>query len=258
MKRNLNRRKFSFITKKNLFYVSLFTFLLILIFIIYYQKNFLLKNFKNSIENFSKNFEYQYLNLDVEGLVNVEYSFLENTLKEYSKSSIFLLPLNTISIKIKENNWIKNVKLSTNNKDTLFIKIEEYEPIGLYHFNNKLFYFDKVGKIIDQANKNLNFESNLTIFYGKGSNLNAKFIIDIIENLSFKNKFKINRIEYINKRRWNIYLKNNVKLMLSESFPKNSLKNFIDIEKKLSKTDMNNISNFDLRNIDKTLITYIE
>ena len=73
-----------------------------------------------------------------------------------------------------------------------------------------------------------------------------------------KHKFKINRIEYINKRRWNIYLKNNVKLMLSESFPKNSLKNFIDIEKKLSKTDMNNISNFDLRNIDKTLITYIE
>ena len=52
--------------------------------------------------------------------------------------------------------------------------------------------------------------------------------------------------------------KNKVKLMLSENDPKRSLYNFINIEKNLSEIEMNNIKHFDLRDINKTLITYKE
>ncbi len=51
-------------------------------------------------------------------------------------------------------------------------------------------------------------------------------------------------------------LQNDIKLMLSENNPEHSLQNFIDIEKKLSKIEMNNIKHFDLRNIKKTIIQY--
>ena len=44
--------------------------------------------------------------------------------------------------------------------------------------------------------------------------------------------------------------------MLSETKPQISLQNFMNIEKNLSETDLNNIKYFDLRNINKTLINY--
>ena len=44
--------------------------------------------------------------------------------------------------------------------------------------------------------------------------------------------------------------------MLSEKFPKESLLNYIKIEKNLVKEDMNNIKSLDLRNLNKTIIVY--
>ena len=97
---------------------------------------------------------------------------------------------------------------------------------------------------------------DLIIFTGQSSNHEATSIISILEDLNFKKKFKILEMIYINKRRWNIRLKNNKLIALSENFPKKSLENFIEIEKNLSETEMNNIKAFDLRNINKTLLEY--
>ena len=64
-------------------------------------------------------------------------------------SSVFLLPLKKISILLKENNWIESVKLIIDLKKQINIEIKEFEPIGIYSFNNKHYYFDSNGKIID-------------------------------------------------------------------------------------------------------------
>ena len=226
-----------------------------MIFTLYVKKNYFLTTVYNSIEKLSKNFEYQYINLSISGLKNVQHSFIERKLKKYYKSSIFLLPLDKISNEIKENSWIKNVKLKTNYKNTLFIELQEYEPLAIYKFNNKLFFFDNDGKIIDEVNTSIG-DIKLIVFFGQSSNLKAKSIIDILHSLNFKKKYTIKQINYIKKRRWDIILNNNIRLMLSENSPKKSLENFINIEKKLSETNMNNIKYVDLRNIDKTLITY--
>ena len=256
MKRNLNRRKFTFFRIKNIIYFIILLLFLILIVFTNYQKNFFLKIVNNSIEEFSKNFQYQYINLNVSGLVKVEYSFLENKLKKYLNSSIFLLPLDEITMEIRENNWIKSVNLSTNYRDTLFVSLEEYKPLGIYSFNDRKFYFDNKGKIIDEVKIDLSDYKNFIVFYGKSSNLKAKIIIDLMNSLNFQKKFNIKSIHYIEKRRWDILLNNNTKLMLSENSPKKSLQNFINIEKNLSKADINNIKRLDLRNTKKTLITY--
>ena len=257
MKRNLNRRRFSIISKKNLFYTFIFLFLIILIFTANIKKNSLFKFVNKSINIFSENFQYQYINLNVKGLDKVSYDFIDSNLKKYFKKSIFLLPLEKISNELKENSWIKNVKLSTNFKDTLFISIEEYKPYGIYEFNNKFFYFDEFGKIIDIV-IDINNLQNLIIFNGQSSNLNAKSIIKVLENIDFQKKFKIKKISFINKRRWDIIINNNLKLLLSETSPKNSLINFINIKDNLSTIEMNNIRSFDLRNLSKTYINYKE
>ncbi len=256
MSKNLNRRKLFFFNIKVFNYLIIIIFLIIVAVYFYLNKTIFTKYLNVSIQNLSEKFNYQYLNLNVNGLAKVDYSFIEDSLNKYNKSSIFLLPLDKINFEIKENNWIKNVNLTTNYKDTLFVEIEEYKPIGIYNFNNKNFYFDINGKIIDQVENNKNNNLDLIIFTGQSSNHEATSIISILEDLNFKKKFKILEMIYINKRRWNIRLKNNKLIALSENFPKKSLENFIEIEKNLSETEMNNIKAFDLRNINKTLLEY--
>ena len=171
----------------------------------------------------------------------IESKFVEDKLQNYIGFSIFLLPLDKINDSIKENNWVKEIYLNTNYKDTLFIRIEEYKPIGIYFFNEKYFVFDQNGKIIDQIyNKDFTNKS-LYIFKGNSSNLKANSLINILKNNDFEKKYQIESLEFLNKRRWDINLYGDVKIMLSEEDPNTSIQNFIMIQNKLSETDINNI-----------------
>ena len=86
------------------------------------------------------------------------------------------------------------------------------------------------------------------------SNLKANSIINILKNNDFKKKYEIESLQFVNKRRGDINLFNNVKLLLSEEDPNKSIQNFIMIQNKLSETDINNIKIYDLRNLKKTIL----
>ena len=220
----------------------------------YSNKNNIIEISKNIIQSFSEKFQYQFTKFDISGLEKIESKFVEDKIQKYIDSSIFLLPLDQINNSIKENNWVKEIYLNTNYKDTLFIRIEEYKPVGIYFFNEKYFVFDENGKIIDQIYiKDLTHQS-LLIFKGNSSNLNANSLINILKNNDFEKKYEIESLEFINKRRWDINLNSNVKLLLSEEDPNKSIQNFIKIQNKLSETDINNIKIYDLRNVKKTIL----
>lgn len=250
---NINRRRYV-LSFRSLIYFCVFLFLIIFSFLLFFNKNNIIEISKNIIQSFSENFQYQFTKFDISGLEKIELKFVEDKLQNYLQSSIFLLPLDQIYDSIKENNWVKEIYLNTNYKDTLFISIEEYKPIGIYFFNDKYFVFDENGKIIDQIYiTNLTYQS-LLIFKGKSSNLKANSLINILKNNDFEKKFQIESLEFINKRRWDINLYSNAKLMLSEEDPNKSIQNFIMIQNKLSETDINNIKTYDLRNLKKTIL----
>ena len=256
MSRNLNRKRFFLIRRRNIIYFFLLFLLLILLISYNFQKKNLSNIFINIVHNFSKNFEYQYKNLEISGLDNIDKEIIKNKLLKYLNSPIFLLPLDKISREISELNWVQNVKLTTDYKDTLIINIQEFKPIGIYNFNNKNFYFDNVGKIIDQIDKNLSINDNLLIFEGPLSNMEAHKLLKIIYKFNFNKVIKINKIIYVEKRRWDIFTDKGVKLLLSEINPKKSIENFLIIKKNLSETKFNNIIKFDLRDINKTVLAY--
>ena len=249
----INRRRYV-LSFRSFTYFCIFLFLIIFSFLLYFNKNNLIKTSKNIIQSFSENFQYQFTKFDISGLEQIELKFVEEKLQNYMQSSIFLLPLDQINDSIKENNWVKQIYLNTNYKDTLFIRIEEYKPIGIYFFNEKYFVFDENGKIIDQIYITDFTHQSLLIFKGNSSNLKANSLINILKNNDFEKKFKIQSLEFINKRRWNINLYSDVKLMLSEEDPNKSILNFIMIRNKLSETDINNVKIFDLRNLKKTIL----
>ncbi len=250
---NINRRRYV-LSIRSFTYFCIFLFLIIFSFLLYFYKNNLIATSKNTIQTFSENFQYQFTKFDISGLEKIELKFVEDKLQNYLGSSIFLLPLNQINDSIKENNWVKEINLNTNYKDTLFIRIEEYKPIGIYFFNEKYFFFDENGKIIDQIYNTDLTHQLLLIFKGNSSNLKANSIINILNNYDFKKKYKIENLELVNKRRWDINLNSDVKLLLSEEDPSKSIQNFIRIQNKLSEIDINNIKTYDLRNLNKTIL----
>ena len=250
---NINRRRYV-LNFRLLIYFCIFFFLIFFSFLIYFNKNYIILNSKNIIQSFSENFQYQFTAFEISGIEKIKLKFIENKIQKYIDSSIFLLPLDQINNSIKENNWVKEIYLNTDYKNTLFIRIEEYKPIGIYYFNNKYFFFDENGKIIDQTFITDFSNQSLIIFEGNSSNLKANSIINILKNNNFKKNYKIESLEFINKRRWNINLYNNVKLLLSEEDPNKSIQNFIKIQNKLSETDINNIKTYDLRNLKKTIL----
>ena len=247
---NINRRRYV-LNFRSIVYFCIFLFLIIFSFFLYFNKNNIIILSKNLIQTFSENLQYQFTTYNISGLERVNSKFIEDKLQKYIKSSIFLLPLDQINDSIKENNWVKEINLSTNYKDTLFININEYRPIGIYLFNKKYFFFDENGKIIDEILIDELPNQSLIVFKGNSSNLIANSFINILENNNFLKKFKIENIEYINKRRWNIILNNNIILMLSEEDPNKSIQNFIMLQNKLSETYINNIKTYDLRNLNK-------
>ena len=250
---NINRRRYV-LNFRSFIYFCIFLFLIIFSFLLYFNKNNLIETSKNIIQIFSENFQYQFTKFDISGLEKIELKFVEDKLQNYLGSSIFLLPLDQINNSIKENNWVKEINLNTNYKDTLFIRIEEYKPIGIYFFNEKYFVFDENGKIIDQTYITDFSNQTLIIFKGNSSNLKANSIINILKNNDFKKKYNIENLEFVNKRRWDINLYSDVKLLLSERDPNQSIQNFIKIQNKLSETDINNIKTYDLRNLKKTIL----
>ncbi len=251
--KNINRRRYV-LSFRSLIYFCIFFFLIIISYLLYFNKNNIIEISKNIIQSFSENFEYQLTKIDISGLEKIELKFVEEKLENYILSSIFLLPLDQINDSIKENNWVKEIYLNTNYKDTLFLRIEEYKPIGIYFFNEKYFVFDENGKIIDQIYITSLTNQSLLIFKGNSSNLKANSLINILKNNDFEKKFQIESLEFINKRRWNINLYNDVKLLLSEEDPNKSIQNFIMIQNKLSEMDINNIKTYDLRNLKKTFL----
>ena len=250
---NINRRRYV-LSFRSFTYFCIFLFLIIFSFLLYFYKNNLIETSKNIIQSFSENFQYQFTKYEISGLEKIEIKFVEDKLQNYIGSSIFLLPLDQINNSIKDNNWVKEIYLNTNYKNTLFIRIEEYKPKGIYFFNEKYFVFDENGKIIDQIYNSDITNQSLLIFKGNSSNLKANPLINILKNNDFEKKYQIESLEFINKRRWDINLHSDVKLMLSEEDPNKSIQNFIMIQNKLSETDINNIQTYDLRNLKKTIL----
>ncbi|MDB4861396.1 cell division protein FtsQ/DivIB, partial [Alphaproteobacteria bacterium] len=166
--------------------------------------------------------------------------------------SIFLLPLEEISESINQLSWVKDVNLSTNFNNKLNVEIFEYEPIGLLFYNNQLFYFSNNGKIIDKFIEGIN--ESLIIFYGNQASRVAYNFLNIINKTETINMIK--DAHYINERRWDVKLKNNILLNLSEINIEESLNNYIKLIKKFNKSDIITIKSIDLRDSEKAIISF--
>ena len=188
----------------------------------------------------------------INSLKRIDKLEVNNIVNKYYNQSIFLLPLEEISNSINQLSWTKDVNLSTNFIDKLNVEIFEYEPIGLLFYNNQFFYFSKDGKIIDKFREEIN--ESLIIFYGNQASKEAYNLLNDISKTETVNMIK--EAYYINERRWDIKLHNNILVNLSEINIEESLKNYIKLIKKFNYSDIVTIKSIDLRDNEKAIISF--
>ena len=256
MKKNLNRRKLLSITKKNILLVIILFFFLSTFFIITKEFKEIKFYLYQSVQLFSEKFNYQLKTFEINGNNRMNVDDVEKLISKYYGVSIFMLPIGKISEKIKDDIWIKNIKLSIDYKNNLIIDLEEYNPVGIYKFNKNMFYFTENGNIIDKIEGDLSRQNELLVFSGKLSNVKASSLVETLNKFDSNFIKQIQLIELINERRWNIEIQNNIILKLSEEFPQTSISNYLKLKKNLNKVQMNNIKIFDLRNINKSVLVY--
>lgn len=248
-KKKLNFLYFRFVLK----YFILIFFFFCLVFFIYNE----LKNkerIHNLIQIFSNKFDYNFKVYKINTLERVDKVKISEIMNQYIGESIFLIPLNIISENLHNLKWIKNINLTTNLKNHIYIEIVEYKSIGLYAFNDRLFYFSNKGKIIDQLNKKNN--ESFIVFYGNQSLKKADNFLNKIDKINQTDIFKIKEAHFINNRRWNVKLDNDLLLYLSEKNIETSIINYIKLLDSLKESEINSIRSIDLRNDKKAIISF--
>ena len=94
----------------------------------------------------------------------------------------------------------------------------------------------------------------MIIFNGNQASRVAYNFLNIIYKTETGNMIK--EAYYINERRWDVKLQNNIVLNLSEINIEESLKNYIKLIKKFDNSDIIKIKSIDLRNTEKAIISF--
>ena len=246
---NKKKVKVNLVLKILLFIITVIFILTIIFYLISF--NFKINSLSNYIYLLSKKYDYLFTEIEINGLKNISEIEINKYFNKYYNKSIFLIPIKEISQKIEKNNWIEIAKLKSNYKNKISIYIKEFEPIAVY-FNGKQYIFiNKSGRVIDFVNEKT-IQQHI-ILYGENANIKGPALVQSIPN---ELKLLIIKAEYINNRRWDIYIKKNLKIKLPENGYKKAMNFFIDIYVDLHSSDISNIEYIDLRISEKALIKF--
>ena len=171
-----------------------------------------------------------------------------NLIKEeiYNHASDLLsLDLHEIKEIIEQEKWIKRVNLKKIYPSTLVLDIIENNPYAILRDKEKYYLLDIDGTIITEKNKDYELE-NFIIISGDESPLALKGLIKEL-NIHFHELIsQLSKLDFVEKRRWNLTLKNNLLIKLPDSEVDNALKNLknLFIEERVLQS---NIIEIDLR-----------
>ena len=128
--------------------------------------------------------------------------------------------LDLISNVLNKRNLIKKFIITKTSNNLITIKIEEKNIIGLLNIENNNYLIDEFNNIIEtKITPNL---FHLPVFIGKNSNKNASVILNLIKESDINLNYL--SFSFVDQRRWNINLKNGVKILLPETKVLDTLK----------------------------------
>jgi cell division septal protein FtsQ len=245
---NKKKKNFSNIGKSIFLLVSIFS----IIFIVYVNFN----NFKKYsfifIQQYSDKFDNNLSKIEITNLDYISEKEILSFFDLFIGKSILLIPIKKTSEEILAIQWIKNISIESDYKNTIKISLEEEVPLGIYYNNNQKILFSNNLKILEIMDNKKKF-SGLITFYGKNSIYNSKALL-----LDLDDKFKdsVERAIFIANRRWNLKLSNQILLKLPQNNIKEAIIRYKMIYKNSSNKDLKKIESIDLRILNQAIIKY--
>ena len=124
---------------------------------------------------------------------------------------------------LEEVGWVKRANIKKIYPNTLSVNIIESDPFAIFYKNQDIFLIDIDGQIISPNPDTSKFDSLLTVRGNKAEIKLSEIIKEI--NINFPEvKSKLNGLEFVDQRRWNLFLSNNLLVKLPDTGINESLK----------------------------------
>ena len=247
---NVNRNKIRKHNKIKLIVLCLVLVLFLAIFDSYNsnQYNSKLKNIFDKTNTLLINYGFYLQNIYVTGDNNFQKDDIISIINNKKYKTIFDINLFKIHNNLLLNEWIETVKIERTLPSSIKIQIIEKKPIAIWQtkLGNKLITED--GSVISNANVTT-FKNSLPIIIGEGANKDAFIILQSLRknpNL-YKNVWSIS---YINKRRWNVHLKQGLIVLLPRKKIHAAWTKIDLLQKKFKILDIG-LTEIDIRNEDQ-------
>jgi cell division protein FtsQ len=167
-------------------------------------------------------------------------------------NSLITLDKNKAQDILEEFEWIKRANIQKIYPNTLKIQIIESDPFALFNVLSYSYLIDIEGNIITY-NPDLSVYKNFLIVRGEKGQQNLKSLVKDISINFPEIKSRIRELEFIDERRWNLLINENLLIKLPDSNVGKSLlnlKELFDNENILE----SNIIEIDLRIEDRAII----
>ena len=230
----------------------LLVFIIIISLLIFYlKKEYFSKKFNSLIDSYSSysGMVLKEVYVSKREKSNVNNNIIIEVLNINIGDPINSFNINNIRKRINELSWVKDSKIYLQPLGQLDILILEHIPYGVLEFDKNYYIIDNNGTRIKTI-ESFEFPS-LFRLYGEGATLAIKELPPIIQKLKQLN-FEILKVERVDLRRWNIFIKQGFYLKLPNLKPINS----IEYLSPLKNVNYNNLDFIDLRIENRISLKY--
>tara|TARA_B100000945_G_scaffold42138_1_gene28535 strand:+ start:123 stop:845 length:723 start_codon:yes stop_codon:yes gene_type:complete len=234
------------------FFKKIVLILLVITVILFsFKNNYIANKIEKILIHFSGYTENVLKEVYVSGRINESRANILKAINVTIGEPLLTIDLENVRENLNNLSWVKDSSLYLLPLGQLEIEIYEYIPFGKYtDVNNNTFLINNNG--IKFLNININEFESLFKLYGKDALLQVAELSLIINKLKSFN-FNASKIERIDSRRWNIYLKEGFLIKLPNIDPLNSIDALYKLDNNIN---YNNLTFIDLRIKDRVSLKY--
>ena len=199
----------------------------------------------NNIELNNKNF-LTIKKINIFGFNDIEVLNVENDLNNLNLNNIVSLNKNEISKVIESYNIVENYKIFKNYPSTLNIEINKTKFLAKMNYDGKTFIVGSNGRLIDEKYNN----NELPYIFGSPESKEFLKLKKKIDESKFSYE-QINNFYFYPSKRWDLELKNGIRIKLSNLNLVNSLNQSFEF---LNDENFRDIKTIDLRVENQTII----
>lgn len=192
---------------------------------------------------------FQVKDIEVVGMRRVDQLKVYDMVLDHTNKPMLLVDINQIQQDLSRYGWIKQVRVSRQLPDKLFIEIGERKPVAVWQHDGKYKLLDDQGKILEAISKAQ--IGNLPLVNGEDANRQLASLSELLDKAQSL-KPQVAGATWVGNRRWDLRFKSGETLALpeGEELAGQALVNFTRMDG-IHRLLERNIIHFDLRDPDR-------